>query len=313
MSRFTTAARELRADLPLPTEATELGRIGLFLACLTVASAVSYWVALRLLGVPVAGTLSSPNVAGLAVPTLVYAHYRGVSLPFGLPERSRIADALATALAPGLAVVAASALFAVGFDASFAALVGWTYHPEASVVTAAVQAAEDVALAGLGFGLLVAVVFDLVSSRVGLSPARAVAATAALATLFRSVLRDAAFTLVVFPKPWRVTIVSLLLVAAVCGCVAAGVTYRSAVERSLRPLSRPALAPVFAFGLLGVVALGTAFADVPGGVEHALRALAFGIAALGYHRSASVWVPAAAMALFSLSIRLVAFVELAAF
>ena len=313
MSRLTTAVRELRADLPFPTEATELGRIGLFLACLTVASAVSYWVALRVLGVPVVGALASPNVAGLAVPTLAYARSRGVSLPFGLPERSRIADALAAVLAPGLAVVAASALLAVGFDASFAALVGWTYHPEASVATAAVQAAEDVALAGLGFGLLVAVVFDRASSRIGLSPARAVVATAALATFFRSVLRDAAFTLVVFPRPWRVTIVALLLVAAVCGCVAAGVAYRCAVERSLRPVSRPVLAPVFAFGLLGLAAFGTAFADVPGGIEHALRALAFGVAAFGYHRSASVWVPAAAMALFSLSIRLVGFVELAAF
>ncbi|CQR49147.1 hypothetical protein BN996_00603 [Haloferax massiliensis] len=313
VSSLTTVARELRSDRSLPSEATEVGRLGLFLACLAVASAVSYWVALRLRGVPIVGALSSPNVSGLAIPTLAYASYRGVSLPFGPPERSRLADALATALAPGLAVVATSALLAVGFDASYAALVGWTYHPEASVATAAVRAAEDAALAGLGFGLLVAVVFDLGSSRVGLSPARAVAATAALVTFFRSVLRDAAFTLVVFPKPWRVATVSLLLVATVCGCVAAGVTYRSAVERSLRPVSRPALAPLFAFGLLGLVAFGTVFAEFPGGVEHLLRALAFGVAAFGYARAESVWVPAAALALFSISVRLVGFVELAAF
>ncbi|POG57019.1 hypothetical protein [Haloferax marisrubri] len=313
MSRFATAVRAFRPDRSLPSEATELGRIGLFLACLTVTSAVSYWVALRLLGVPVAGTLASPNVAGLAVPSLVYARYRGVPPSFGFPERARLADVAATVLAPALAVVALSVVFAVGFDASLAALLGWTYHPEASVVTAAVQAAEDVVLTGVGFGLLVAVAFDLASSRVGLAPVRAVVAATALATFFHSVLRDAAFTLVVFPKPWRVTVLGLLLVATVCGCVAVGVTYRSAAERSLRHVSRPALAPVFAFGLLGAVALGTAFADVPGGVKHVLWALAFGLAAFGYHRSKSVWVPAAAMALFWLSIRLVAFVELAAF
>ncbi|ELY24600.1 hypothetical protein C498_18135 [Haloferax volcanii DS2] len=147
-------------------------------------------------------------------------------------------------------------------------------------------------LSGLGFGFLVAAVFDLASSRVGL----------ALATFFQSVLRDAAFTLVVFPKPWRVTVLGLLLVATVCGCVAVGVTYRSAAERSLRPVSRPTLAPVFAFGLLGLVVFGTVFVDVPGGVEHVLWALAFGLAAVGYQRSRSVWVPAAALALFSLSV-----------
>ncbi|RDZ43316.1 hypothetical protein C5B91_14435 [Haloferax sp. Atlit-10N] len=311
MSRVTAVVRELRPDDSLPSEATELGRLGLFLACLTVASAASYWVALRLRGVPIVGTLASPNVAGLAVPTLVYARYRGVSLSFGPPERSRLGDAAATALAPALAVIAASVLFAVGFDASLAALLGWTYHPEASVATAAVRTAEDAALTGLGFGILVAAVFDLASSRVGLSSARAVATTAALATFFHSVLRDAAFTLVVFPKPWRVGVVSLLLVATVCGCVAAGVTYRGVVERSIRPLSRPTLAPAFAFGLFAVAALGTVFADVPGGVEHALWSLAFGVAALGFGRSKSAWVPAATMALFSLSIRLVGFVELA--
>nr|WP_206042937.1 hypothetical protein [Haloferax alexandrinus] len=313
VSRFATAVRAFRPDRSLPSEASELGRIGLFLACLAVASAASYWVSLRLLGVPVVGALASPNVAGLAVPTLVYARYRGVPPSFGLPERSRITDALAAALAPGLAVVAASALLAVGFDASLAALVGWTYHPEASVGAAAARAAEDVVLSGLGFGFLVAAVFDLASSRVGLAPARAAVAAAALATFFQSVLRDAAFTLVVFPKPWRVTVLGLLLVATVCGCVAVGVTYRSAAERSLRPVSRPTLAPVFAFGLFGLVAFGTVFVDVPGGVEHVLWALAFGLAAVGYQRSRSVWVPAAALALFSLSVRLVGFVELAAF
>lgn len=66
--------------------------------------------------------------------------------------------------------------------------------------------------------------FDLTSSRVGL----------VFATSPQSVLRDATPTLVVFPKLWRVTVLGLLPVATVCGCVAVGMVYRSAAERSFR-------------------------------------------------------------------------------
>ncbi|KTG20125.1 hypothetical protein [Haloferax profundi] len=318
MSPFAHAFPD-ELDFSLPPEPTELGRLSAFLVCVSLTTAGAYWLSLRLRGVPVLDVLSSPGLAGLALPTLAYARYVGIDLPLRVDlsltrvRPSDVGTVGAVLLAPTLALVAVTVATPLVFGTSFAAVVGSTFHPKASVLAAASWWAEPTFLAGAGYGVLTALMFEHLRTRVSLSSRGGVLSAAALAMYFHGGLRSAALTLVSFPKQWRLGLFAILLVATVAGGITVGFVYRSAVERSIRVVYRPVFVPVFALGVLSLVAFVTLFAEVPGGFEHALWGLAFGCAAHGYARTRSVWVPVVAMSLFGLAVRLVGFVELAVF
>ncbi|KAB1192912.1 hypothetical protein GJR96_05405 [Haloferax sp. MBLA0076] len=318
MSPFTDALPD-ELDFSLPSEPAELGRLSTFLVCVSLTTAGAYWLSLRLRGVPVFDLLSSPGIAGLALPTLVYARYADLDLPLRVDASltrvrlETVGTALSPVFAPILALVAVTVATPLVFGTSFAALVGSTFHPKASVLATASWWVEPTFLAGAGYGVLTALVFEHLRTRMSLSSRGAVLSAAALGTYFHGGLRSAALTLVSFPKQWRLGLFAILLVATVAGGITVGFVYWSAVERSIRVVYRPVFVPVFALGVVSLVAFVTLFAEIPGGFEHALWGLAFGCAAHGYARTGSVWVPVVTMSLFGLAVRLVGFVELAVF
>ncbi|KAB1187163.1 MULTISPECIES: hypothetical protein [Haloferax] len=300
-------------DVSLPHEARELGRLSLFLVCITLTIGLAYWLNLRLRGVPVVGPLSAYGVAGLALPTLTYAKYRGLDVSISLPRPTQVGNVAAVVFTPLLAILATSVATMVAFDTSFAALVGWTYAPQSSLFGILPRATKFSVLGRGWYGLLVVVLVELLRSRVGMRSTHAAAFTAAAGLYFHSVLRDTGLSLVTAAATWRFYAFAVVLVATIAGGITLGFIYRGAIERSLRVVYRPLYVPVFALGLFLFAAFVTILAEVPGGFEHALWALAFGSAALGYERTDSVWVPVVVMFVFDVGFRLVHFFEVAVF
>ncbi|WP_416838155.1 hypothetical protein [Haloferax sp. DFSO52] len=300
-------------DVSIPPESRELGRLSLFFVCITLTTVGAYWASLRLRGVPVVDVLSSPGIAGLALPTLAYARFRGIDLSPTRPRPADVGTTLAVVALPLLALVATTIGTPLVFGTSFAAAVGSTYHPQASFLTALSQWAESTILTGVGYGVLTATVFELLRSRASMPTKHAVVFTAGLGVFFDGMLRGSAYTVVVFPKQWRLALFGILLVSTVAGGVSLGLFYRSVLERSIRVLYRPLFVPVFALGLILIVAFAALFADVPDGFEHVLWALAFGSAAYGYDQTKSVVVPVVVLSLFGLSVPVSHFFELAVF
>lgn len=300
-------------DVSLPDEARELGRLSVFLVCLTLATGLAYWLNLRLRSVPVVGPLSAPGIAGLVLPTLAYARLRGLRLPVAPPRLEQVGHVATVVLAPLLALLATSVVTMVAFDASFAALVGWTYYPQTPVVDVLSRATTNSLLGRGWYGLLVVVLVEFVRTRVGMRSTGAVAFTGATGMYFHSVLRDTGLSLVTADAAWRFYVFAILLAATIAGGITLGFVYRGAVERSLRVVYRPLYVPVFALGIFLFAAFATILAEVPGGFEHALWGFAFGSAALGYERTDSIWVPLAVLLLFDVGFRLVFFFELAVF
>ncbi|KAB1197745.1 MULTISPECIES: hypothetical protein [Haloferax] len=300
-------------DASLPHEARELGRLSVFFVCITLTTGFAYWLNLRLRSVPVVGPLSASGLAGLALPTLAYAKYRGLDLSLSPPRPAQVGDVVAAVLTPLLALLATSVVTMVAFDTSFAALVGWTYHPKAPFVDVLSIAARFSILGRGWYGLLVVVLVELLRRRVGVRSTGTVVSTAAAGMFFHSILRETGLSLVTANAAWRFYAFAILLASTIAGGVTLGFVYRGAIERSLRVVYRPLFVPVFALGLFLFAAFATILAEVPGGFEHVLWAVAFGSAALGYERTDSVWVPLVVMFLFDVGFHLVYFFELAVF
>jgi hypothetical protein len=289
-----------RPDDPGAARAVELGFVCLVVVAAAVVVAAGYWAALQGRLVP----WHVVSFGAVAVGAVVYARARGLDTGLVGPSLTDGPVALAAILAPAVvAVLAAVGGAAVGVPLS--ELTGQVFAPRTTTLTVLSWWAVAAVATGVGYAALASLVVQASIRRVVTEqPVHAVPVAAGIALFFQALLVDAATQSVGVP-PIRRSILFLTLAAGfVCIGVTAGFVYTAALSRSLEPLYRPAYVPVFALAL--VVAAGTVavLVEVPDVIGHALYGLGFLAAAVGYERTRSVWVPAATLSLFQLSLTL---------
>ena len=290
----------------------ELGAVCALLAAAALFAGVAYGVRIHGDAAPFgphSGQVAA-YLVGVGGSAVVYARLRGLDVGTGLPRRDRLGTALAAVVAPA----AVAALVAVVVNAAFGAPFGvvvtnQAYSPRGGVGGVLRLTAARAAFEGVGFGLLSVVTYASLGRAVVSTPTRGVALAAGLLAYFHAVLWDGAVTLVSFPSVQRLVAVPLLAAATVAAGVSLGLAYRGVVERSLRPVYRPAFVPVYALGLFAPAAAATTVAEFSDAVELLLWACAFAAAAFGYERTRSVWVPMAAIAAFRLGLALIGYAE----
>jgi hypothetical protein len=242
----------------------------------------------------VAGVYASGAVflASVAVVAVLDARRRGLVVPVGVP-RDRPTAAV-TAVLPGAAVLAA--LVVVGWVVPLADLTGVWYAPRTTVPAVLARRGAATVAVGAGHALVACLLVHDPLRRRGTDGPALVAAVAGSALVFRAVLVDVAVGLSPASAGWRVLVAALLAAGTVAGAVLVAVLARCRRERSVEPFYRPSHVPGNAVALFVAFGTGTVLLDWPDVVVHALWAGSVAAAAVGYERTRSLWVPAAALA-----------------
>lgn len=245
-------------------------------------------------------------VVGTALGAWGYARARSVEIPVGLPERRHLPTVLAVASTPPL-LVAAVALAGNGLlDTTVSAMQQVRYSPEVQVRFLVAVSLVPAALRGVAYGFLF---FGVVHERLRslTTPRHALVLTPVVAGFFRVVSEGSVSMTRVDPGQLLLLVVAVVASAAFGASL--GLLYRAAVLDSLEDVLRPAYAPVFAVGLVGLVGVAMELGEFPSGVVHALWVVVLGVGAYGYERTRSVWVPAAVAATFPVALDAAAVLE----
>ena len=291
--------------------ALELGSVFVALTAVSLWSGLVASAAQAVVGV-LAGPPSSllfvsaaTSALGLCGGSVAYARYRGFDLGLSTPASGTAAGAAAIVAAPVLLVAAASAVGNALFGVPLSAVMQYGVSPDVSLGRLALLVVPPAAFVGVGYGTVVsAVVVESVRGRVASGDAVAVA-TLVVGFFWLLPLRPVSRLPTGFGAAYELLVT---LVFGVAFGAALGVLYRRRRSSAGSRLSRreAALVVVAAVGLVAAATGLTSAAEV---VENLLWVVAFGLAAVGYHRTRSVWVAALALSGFSVALRLVAYVE----
>ena len=243
-------------------------------------------------------------LAGFGAGSVAYTRYWGYDLPIVPPRRGTRGTAAAAVLSSAALAVGAAVVGNLAFDVTLSAVMQRRFSPDAPVSFLLASVLPTAAAVGVGYGALF---FGVVGERARqlLGPDRAVPATTALVGFywllpvgslgqFRS---NAGFAVEVG--------LSLVFGAAFGASVA--FLYR-AVDPSTTTF-RPRDALVIAVATVGVVGVASGLTTVPGDLGDLLWLPVFGIAAVGYERTRSLWTPALVIAAFRVTVGVVVYAE----
>jgi len=280
--------------------------------------AVQAWaIAVALLGHLRLGSLVTSNrVSTLVLPAVLvygvgialaagcYARIRTVEIPFGIPTRDDWPVAVSAVLAGPLLVTAGAVIGSAAFDTSVSAMVQLRYGPDARLSSLVLSSFVPALLEGLGYGLLF---FGVVHERLreATTPRHALVLTPVVVGFFWEMQENVRHDLL---DPITLAHFAVLVVVSVGFGASLGLLYRATVRDSVGQLVRAAYVPVFGVGLLGAVGVISGF-DFPLVLLDGLRLGAFAIAAYGYERTRSIWVPILVVAVFLAAVDVAAFAE----
>jgi len=245
------------------------------------------------------------HVVGTGLGAWLYARRYGHEIPFGFPEKSRRRVAAGVVSAP-IALITITALVANALDTSVSSIAQVGYSPTAQLSFLVSTSFVPAALRGLAYGLLF---FGVVHERLRrvTTPRHAILLTPIIAGFFREVTGGSlnATDFEASAIPYLVTIVVVSVAFGTC----VGLLYRGTVRDSLADVLRFAYVPVFVVGLLGFVGVALELGEFPTSAVDLLWIGVFGIAAYGYERTRSVWVPVVAMAAFAAGLDAAGYLE----
>jgi hypothetical protein len=243
-------------------------------------------------------------VGGFALGAVVFARVRSVEIPFGLPASDDLSVAAVTILAAPLLVAVAgiSAIFA--FDTSMGAMAQVRYAPDAGLSFLVFSSVVPSLFEGLGYGLLF---FGVVHERLReeTTPRHALVLTPVVAWFFGE-MHSLAQTR--FLVPAALAHFALLVLVGVAFGASLGLLYRGTVRDSAGQLVRPVYVPVFTIGLLAVFGVLSGL-DFPEALLDGARVAALALAAYGYERTRSIWVPVLVVAVLLVTVDAAAFAE----
>lgn len=245
-------------------------------------------------------------VVGLALGTVVYARVRHVEIPFGLPTKADLPVAVATVLSAPLLVAVAGLAGHLLLDTSMSAMAQIRYAPDAGLSFLLLASVVPAVFEGLGYGFLF---FGVVHERLraATTPRHAVVLTPAVVWFFRAIHGEVQTDLL---APIALVHLALLVVVGVAFGSSVGLLYRGAVRDSAGQLVRAIYIPVFTLGLLGVFGVVSGL-EFPTAVLEAVHLAGFGLAAYGYERTRSIWVPVVVLGVLLAGPDVGAFVEAA--
>jgi hypothetical protein len=159
---------------------------------------------------------------------------------------------------------------------------------------------------GLGYGFLF---FGVVHERLRdvTTPRHALVLTPAVVGFFWKMQGNVQTELL---DPMALAHFAVLVAVSVGFGASLGLLYQGVFRDSANNLVRTAYVPVFVVGLLGIVGVVSGL-DFPTGLLDVLHLAAFGLAAYGYERTRSIWVPIFVVALFLAAVDAAAFAETA--
>lgn len=245
------------------------------------------------------------QVVGVAGGAFLYARARNHPIPFGVPDRNRLRVVGAVAAAP-VALIALTALAGYALDATVSEMAQMRYSPEVQLSFLVYTSFVPAVLRGVGYGLLF---FGVVHERLRdvASPRHALVLTPVVAGFFHLLSGESLLTHQFDPIAVLHFLTLLLVGVAFGACV--GLLYRGTTRDSLPDVLRFAYVPVFVIGLLGFVGVAMELAELPTGAVDALWLATFAVAAYGYERARSVWVPVAVVAVFAAALDVAAVLE----
>lgn len=241
---------------------------------------------------------------GIALAAGCYARIRNVEIPFGIPTRDDWPVAASAVLAGPLLVAAGAVVGDVVFGTTVSAMVQLRYSPDARLSFLVFSSFVPALLKGLGYGLLF---FGVVHERLRetTTPRHALVLTPVVVGFFWEMQENVRHDLL---DPIAVAHITVLAAVSVGFGASLGLLYRGTVRESVGRLVRVAYVPVFSVGLLGAVGVASGF-DFPPVLLDVLRLGAFAVAAYGYERTRSIWVPILVVAVFLAAVDAAAFAE----
>lgn len=302
-----------------PHDATALG-LGVLFAALV---AISLWAAVvaqatqfvvRLGELPGALLLVSgaTSLVGLAGGALLFARYRDIDLSLGRPRSGTLGTALGTVVAPVALVVGTALVANAVFGVTLSSLTHRFVSPDASPRFLLWTMGLPAVFVGVGYGVLFCgLVTERVRTLVGREDAVAVATL--LSGFFWLLPIDAVTGL-------RISVGSVVeftasLVFGVAFAMGLGILHRrvetdagSTAGFDASALERRHLL-VLAVAVVGLFGAATGLTSVGEIVVDGLWITAFAAGVLGYDRTRSAWVPALALAGFTLALGAVVYTE----
>ena len=307
-------------------EAVALGSLFLLLL---VVSAWAAWITkvgyepLRALAAPISG-FALPvqirvfvlpafltNIVGIGLGALVYARVRNVDIPWNLPARGRLYITTTTLLAVPVLVMITALVGRVAFETPVSSLINLRYNPQVRLSDLVFSSFVPSILAGVGYGLAF---YGVVHQRVreATTPRHALVLTPLLVGLFWEA-RGGVRHVFQWDSPLPDTVrVLLMLVATVAFASSLGLLYRGAFRAPVKHLLRARYVPVLAFGLFGAAILLMSITDFPTALTDVVRLVVFGVAAYGYERTRSIWVPILVVAAFLATLDVASYLEMVA-
>lgn len=243
---------------------------------------------------------------GLALTAGLYARIRGVEIPVGLPADGSWRAAVGTLLTAPLLVAVAGIAGHLVLDTSVSAMVQIRYSPDTRLSFLVLSSFVPALFTGLGYGFLF---FGVVHERLRdvTTPRHAVVLTPAVVGFFWKMQGNVQSELL---DPMALAHFAVLVAVSVGFGASLGLLYQGVFRDSANDLVRAAYLPVFVLGLLGIVGVISGF-TFPTGLLDVLHLAAFGLAAYGYERTRSIWVPIFVVALFLAAVDAAAFTETA--
>lgn len=248
------------------------------------------------------------SIVGIGLGALVYARVRSVDIPWGLPARGRLCLTATTLFAVPVLVMITTLVGYVAYETPISSLINLRYAPEARLSSLVFSSFVPSILAGVGYGLAF---YGVVHQRIRevTTPHHAIVLTPLLVGLFweaRAGVRHAFRWNPTLPDTVRIL---LMLVAAVAFASSLGLLYRGAFRTPVEHLLRARYVPVLAFGLFGAAVLLTSITDLPAALTDVVRLVVFGVAAYGYERTRSIWVPILVLAILPASLDLATWLD----
>lgn len=244
------------------------------------------------------------SILGLALGSAAYVRHRDLDLGLSLPSRESLPTALAVVFAPAALAVGASLVGNMALGVPLAGMSQRWISPDLSVPFLLGLVVLPAAFVGLGYGFLFCgAVYERVCDLVG--PGNALPVAVALVGFFWLLPVEALAG--VRPTPGGLFELGVSLVFGVAFGMALGVLSWYTGDDTAELADRHLV--VLGVALFGVLGVGTDLLAFPRAVGDLLWVVALAVALLGYERTRSVWVSAAAIAVFQVATSAVVYVE----